>query len=86
MVASGGDRLIIAGSGRVAFFISRFAGVVGYQITVLDHEAEPLTQERFPEASELRLGDEVQLLQDCNIDTAASRIVVTRHHEDDEAA
>lgn len=86
MVASGGDRLIIAGSGRVAFFISRFAGVVGYQITVLDHEAETLTQERFPDASELRLGDEVQLLQECNIDTDTSIIIVTQHHENDEAA
>ncbi|MDI9481532.1 MAG: XdhC family protein [Syntrophomonadaceae bacterium] len=86
MAVGSRDRLIIAGSGRVAFFICRFAAMVGYQVTILDHEAETLTWERFPDASELKLGDEVQLLQECDIDTDTSIIIVTQHHENDEAA
>lgn len=85
-MAATGDRLIIAGSGRVAHFICKFAAAVGYQVMVLDHDADTLNRERFPDASELRLGDEVRLLRECDIDTETSIVIVTHHHENDEAA
>lgn len=80
------DKLIIAGSGRVAWYVYKYAAMLGYQIIVVDNMAETLTQERFPEAVELRLGDVVQLLQTAAIDANTSVVIVTHHHEYDEAA
>lgn len=80
------DKLIIAGSGRVALYICKFAAAIGYQVTIIDHIAEMLTRDRFPEASELLLGDEVQLLGECAIDENTSIVIVTYHHENDEAS
>lgn len=79
------DKLIIAGSGRVALYICKFAAMIGYRVTVIDHVAETLTRERFPEASELLLGDEVKLLGECAIDENTSIVIITYHHENDEA-
>lgn len=85
-VFSHGDPLIIAGSGNVAVNIYRIAAILGYQITVIDNRAENLTRERFPEARELLLGDIVQILGNCDINARTSIVLVTHHHEYDEAA
>ena len=81
-----GDRLIIAGSGKVALNIYKIAAILGYNITVIDHRAETLTLERFPEASELLLGDVVELLENCDIDETTSIVLVTHDHEFDKPA
>jgi len=83
---SGNDRLIIAGSGNVAFNIYKIASILGYSITVIDHRAETLTRKRFPEASELQLGDIVKLLGACKITETTSIVLVTYNHEFDEPA
>ncbi|HWP98712.1 MAG TPA: XdhC family protein [Syntrophomonadaceae bacterium] len=80
------DKLIIVGSGRVAMFIYKIALLLGYCITVVDNNAETLSRERFSEASELLLGDVVQLLRECAIDETTSIAIVTHHHEYDEPA
>ncbi len=79
-----GDRLIIAGSGNVAFNVYKIAALVGYDITVIDNNAETLTRERFPEARELLLGDIIELLQSCEITDTTSIVISTREHEFDE--
>ncbi|PKM76829.1 MAG: hypothetical protein CVU90_10405 [Firmicutes bacterium HGW-Firmicutes-15] len=81
-----GDRLIIAGSGNVALNIYKIAAILGYSITVIDHRAETLTRERFPEASELLLGDIVELMRACDISETTSIVLVTYNHEFDEPA
>ncbi len=85
-VFSHGDPLLIVGSGNVAINIYRIAAILGYQITVIDNRAETLTRERFPEARELWLGDIVELLKKYEISENTSIVLVTYHHEFDEAA
>lgn len=80
------DDLIIAGSGNVALNIYRIAAIVGYQITVIDNRAETLTRERFPQARQLLLGDIVEILKKCEISQNTSIVLVSHHHEADEAA
>lgn len=80
-----GDRIIIAGSGNVAWNIYRFASILGYDITVIDNRAETLTEERYPQATRL-LGDIVALLKDCEITPTTSIVIVTHNHEFDEPA
>lgn len=80
-----GDKLIIAGSGRIALYVYQFAVMIGYRVTVMDHISEALTRDSFPEASELLLGDEAQLLREYDIDENTSIVIVTHHHENDEA-
>lgn len=80
------DSLIIAGSGNVALNIYRIASIVGYDITVIDNRVETLTWERFPEASELLLGDIVETLKSIDINDSTSIVLVTYQHAFDEAA
>lgn len=77
------DSIIIAGSGNVAWNVYRFASILGYDITVIDRQAETLTKERFPQAR-LLLGDIVALLKDCEITPTTSIVVLTHNHEFDE--
>lgn len=80
------DQLIIVGSGNVALNVYRIASIVGYSITVIDNRAETLSRERFPEARELLLGDIVELLKAYDIDENTSIVLLSYHHEFDEAA
>lgn len=81
-----GDQLIIAGSGNVAVNICGIASIVGYQVTVIGHIAENLTQERFPQAHQLLLGNIVEILGSCEITGDTSIVLVTHQHEFDEEA
>ncbi len=85
-VSCTGDRLIIAGSGNVALNVYKIASILGYSITVIDHRAETLTRERFPEASALLLGNIVELLGACEINETTSIVLVTYNHEFDDPA
>lgn len=82
-----GDSLIIVGSGNVAWNVYRIAVILGYQVTVIDNRAMTLTRDRFPEASQLLLGDDViSLLKSCPITENTSVVLASRHHEFDLAA
>lgn len=80
------DRLIIVGSGNVALNIYKIASLLDYDISVIDNRAETLTRERFPEASELLLGDIVELLEAYEITDTTSIVLVSYNHEFDEPA
>jgi xanthine dehydrogenase accessory factor len=79
------DRLIIVGSGSLALHIYQIARLVGYEITVIDSHAETLTRDRFAEAQLLQ-GDVIELLRNCPIDANTSIVLVSHHHEWDEAS
>jgi Xanthine and CO dehydrogenases maturation factor, XdhC/CoxF family len=85
-VSGGNDKLIIVGSGRVAWYIYRFAALLRYDITVIDNDPATLTRERFPRAQALLLGDIIHLLRECMIDENTSIVIITHHHEYDEEA
>lgn len=78
-----GDRLIIAGSGNVALYIYKFAVLLGYRVTIIDDRAETLTWARFPDASDLLLGDIVELLKKSEISASTSVVLVTHNHRHD---
>lgn len=80
------DRLIIVGSGNVALNIYKIASLLDYDISVIDNRAETLTRQRFPEASELLLGDIVELLGACEITETTSIVLVSHNHQFDEPA
>ncbi len=80
---SGNERLIIVGSGNVAYNIYKIASVLGYNIIVIDNRAETLTRKRFPDASELQLGDVIKLLGACKITETTSIVLVSYNHEFD---
>lgn len=81
-----GDPLIIVGSGNVAFNLYKFASILGYSITMIDNDPQALTRERFPEAKEIKVGDIVPHLQECAISSQTSIVLLSHHHQYDEAA
>ncbi|MEQ8201724.1 MAG: XdhC family protein [Syntrophomonadaceae bacterium] len=83
---TGGDSLIIVGSGNVAWNVYKIAAMLGYQVTVIDNRADTLTGERFPNASQLLLGDAISLLGGCEITETTSIVLASSHHEFDLAA
>lgn len=83
----GGESLIIVGSGNVAWNVYRIAVILGYKITVIDNREKTLNRQRFPEASQLLLGDDViSLLKSCPITETTSVVLTSSHHEFDLAA
>lgn len=80
------DHLIIVGAGTVAQTLYKLARILGYRITIIDHRAEMLTKERFPDAYELLLGDIPKNLKACTITENTNIVIATHHHEFDEQA
>ncbi len=80
------DQLIIIGSGNLVQDIYHIASILGYHIIIVDSHPETLNRERFPLAAELLLGDVVEQLNTCKIDEKTSVIIVSHHHEADQAA
>lgn len=50
-------RLIIIGAGHVAYSLYKIASITGFSVVVLDNRKELLTKEKYPDASDLLLGD-----------------------------
>jgi xanthine dehydrogenase accessory factor len=80
------DKLIIVGSGNVALNVYKIASLLDYEICIIDNRPETLTWDRFPEASELLLGDIVELLKNCEITNTTSIVLLSHNHEFDEPA
>lgn len=80
------DKLIIVGSGNVALNVYKIASLLDYEICIIDNRPETLTWDLFPEASELLLGDIVELLKNCEITNTTSIVLLSHNHEFDEPA
>ena len=80
------DRLLIVGSGNVAWYIYRIAEVVGYETTLIDNMPETLTRERFPTAREILLGDILELLDSYEITGETSIVLASHKHKFDKQA
>jgi xanthine dehydrogenase accessory factor len=77
-----GAHLLICGAGHIALPLARFAGELGFQVTVLDDRPDFANNERFPGCTVLveRFGkalDRMSLGQDDYV------VVITRGHEHD---
>ena len=51
------QRMIIIGSGDVAFYLAKLADLVGFIVVILDDNEELATNARFPMARSIILGD-----------------------------
>jgi len=77
------EQLIMVGSGSLIQDVYHIASILGYHIIIVDSHPETLNRERFPQASELLLGDVVEQLGTINIDENTSIIIASHHHEAD---
>jgi xanthine dehydrogenase accessory factor len=78
------DKIIITGSGNVAWYVYKFASLLDYHIVIIDNDEKMLTRERFPLAGELILGDIVEKISSYDITSADSIVIVTKRHKFDE--
>lgn len=80
------EQLVMVGSGSLIQDIYHIASILGYHIIIVDSHPETLNRQRFPQASELMLGDVVEQLGAISIDEQTSIIIASHHHEADVAA
>lgn len=78
------NRVIIVGAGHISQKLAPLCKQVGFFTVVMDHRAEYLTPERFPDADRLvELSDHDQVYTDVRIDDNAYLIIVTSSHASD---
>ncbi len=75
------SHVYIFGGGHCGYPLARFAHQVGFQYTIIEDRPEFAQQERFSDASDIKLGDVEQIAKEmefCDRDFIA---IVTRNHE-----
>ena len=78
--------LLIVGAGHVAVPVAELGALLGFRTVVLDDRAEFASEERFPRADELIVGDIPTELARFPVNTQTHVVIVTRGHAHDEAA
>lgn len=76
-------KLLIAGGGHVGLAIYKVASLLDFHIVIFEDREEFLTEERFPLAEELILGNIEENLSNYPIDKDTYIVIVTRGHEYD---
>lgn len=80
------NHLLIAGGGHIAQALYQLARILGYYVAIIDDRPEILSKERFPEASELILGDIIKELNHYPTTEETSIVICTYNHTLDERA
>jgi xanthine dehydrogenase accessory factor len=75
--------LYIFGAGHVALHLSRSAGHVGFDVTIVDDRDSYATAERFPEARAVIAEDFDKTMAQIAPNESSSIVIVTRGHRDD---
>src|SRR3954454_15823878 len=75
--------LYIFGAGHVAFNVCRVAAVAGFDVIVTDDRSSYATQERFPDAREVRALDFDEGTRNLDPSESSYILIVTRGHRDD---
>jgi len=60
-------KIIIFGSGHIALSLAKLADIVGFDIIIVDDNAEKANKERFPMAKEIIVGDLNEILDKVNV-------------------
>ncbi|MDO8562296.1 MAG: XdhC family protein [Candidatus Limnocylindria bacterium] len=76
-------RLVIAGGGHVALALARMAGLLEYEITVVEDRAEYAERERFPAGVEIAQGEIAPTLAALNVGWNTFIVIATRGHKMD---
>lgn len=80
------DRLIIVGGGHVGGEIYNVASYLGMEITIIDDREEFCNYNKYPEASELIVGDIGEKVLEQNLDEHTYIVIVSRGHRGDKDA
>jgi xanthine dehydrogenase accessory factor len=72
-------RLLIIGSGHVAWPLARLADIVGFRLTILDDNPKLASKERFPMSERILTGDFAEKLDELQV--GAKDLVVIVHGE-----
>lgn len=78
--------LVILGAGHVARPLCALAAVTGFRVSVLDDREKYATEERFPEASRVCVGDFETAASTLHLTPRSFVVVVTRGHRGDAVA
>ncbi|MBU0493528.1 MAG: XdhC/CoxI family protein [Chloroflexi bacterium] len=78
--------LLILGAGHVGQMLAQMGRLQGYRVVVCDDRAEYANPETIPAADRILVGPLPDMLDDVPITPNTHAIIVTRGHQDDEAA
>ncbi len=76
--------LLIAGAGHCALPLSRMARMLGFKVVILDDRPECATGQRFPDASQILVGNLASEVRRVPLDRNTAVVLVTRGHRQDE--
>ncbi len=79
-------RLVIAGGGHIGQALALQAGLVGFQVAVLDDRSEYVDPSLYPLGTDLRCGRLPRLVAEMSVAADTYIVVVTRGHRQDEQA
>src|SRR5262245_45806209 len=85
-VQPGLQTLVIVGAGHIAQPLYEIGHMLGFRTTVVDDRWAFANRERFPHATDLRVGSFVETLESLEINEHTFVVVVTRGHVWDEAS
>src|SRR5262245_564154 len=85
-VQPGLQTLLIVGAGHIAQPLCEIGHMLGFRTVVIDDRWAFANRERFPHASEVRVGPFVETLENLDINDQTYAVVVTRGHNWDEAS
>lgn len=85
-VQPGLQTLVIVGAGHIAQPLCEIGHMLGFRTVVIDDRWAFASRERFPHATEVRVGSFVETLETLDINEQTFVVVVTRGHVWDEAS
>jgi xanthine dehydrogenase accessory factor len=85
-VQPGLQTLLIVGAGHIAQPLCEMGHMLGFRTIVIDDRWAFASRERFPNASEIKVGPFVETLESLDINEQTFAVVVTRGHNWDEAS
>ena len=72
-------RLYIFGAGHVAQPLCQVGALAGFEVTVIDNRPELATEERFPAAAHLRVGEPTEIIEELDFGAADTYVVVVTY-------
>ena len=78
--------LLIVGAGHIAQPLCEMGHMLGFRTIVIDDRWAFANRERFPNATEIKVGPFVETLESLEINEQTFAVVVTRGHNWDEAS
>ena len=85
-IYSPATQLVLVGAGHIGRELYKFADALGYSVVVVDDREEVATQQHFPSAKQILVGDIGELCAALELPPSAFVVIATRGHKCDETA